>query len=82
MCVNKCCNFWDGNAIKKRAEKAVICKDRIIQIQDKWNVKTEMTPVTIGVTGTVSKSHRPVMYDINELQKQPYWALHTCCGKC
>jgi hypothetical protein len=40
-----------------------------------WNVKTKMTPVIIGATGTVSKSFRkylssvPGKHDIKELQK-------------
>jgi len=44
-------------------------------------------PVIIGVTGTISKSLRQYLSNITgkevikELQKQPYWALHTYCGK-
>jgi hypothetical protein len=40
-----------------------------------WNVKTKMTPVIIGATGTISKSCRkyfrgiPGKHDIKELQK-------------
>jgi hypothetical protein len=40
-----------------------------------WNVKTKMTPVIIGATGTISKSFRkyfssiPRKHDIKELQK-------------
>jgi hypothetical protein len=40
-----------------------------------WNVKTQVTPVIIGVTGTISKSFRkylssvPGKHDIKELQK-------------
>jgi hypothetical protein len=40
-----------------------------------WNVKTKVTPVIIGATGTVSKSFRkylssiPGKHDIKELQK-------------
>jgi len=52
-----------------------------------WNVKTNAIPVIIGATGTVSKSFRkyvsniPGKHEVKELQKQPYWALHTYCGK-
>jgi hypothetical protein len=40
-----------------------------------WNVKTQMMPVIIGATGTISKSFRkyassiPGKHDIKELQK-------------
>jgi hypothetical protein len=40
-----------------------------------WNVKTQVTPVIIGATGTISKSLRkylnsiPGKHDIRELQK-------------
>jgi hypothetical protein len=40
-----------------------------------WNVKTKVTPVTMGATGTISKSFRkylcsvPGKHDIKELQK-------------
>jgi hypothetical protein len=40
-----------------------------------WNVKTKVIPVTIGATGTTSKSFRkylssvPGKHDIKELQK-------------
>jgi hypothetical protein len=40
-----------------------------------WNVKTKVTPVIIGATGTISKSFRKYMssipgkHDIKELQK-------------
>ena len=65
-------------------------KDIIIQIQRTWNVKTKVTPVTTGATGTISKSLRqylstiPGKREIKELQKKkrPYWALRTYCGKC
>jgi hypothetical protein len=40
-----------------------------------WNVKTEVTPVIIGPTGTISKSFRkysgsiPGKHEVTELQK-------------
>jgi len=44
-------------------------------------------PVIIGATGTISKSFRkyvsniPGKHEVKELNKQPYWALHTYFGK-
>ena len=54
-----------------------------------WKVKAKAIPVLIGKTGTVSKLLRQYLsniagkHEIKELKiKQPYWALHTHCGKC
>jgi hypothetical protein len=65
----------DRNVIKKEAEKILKYKDLTTEIQRMWNVKTEVTPVIIGATGTISKSFRkylgsaPGKHDIKELQK-------------
>jgi hypothetical protein len=65
----------DRNVIKKEAEKILKYKDLITEIQRMWNVKTKVTPVIIGATGTISKSFRkylssvPGKHDIKELQK-------------
>jgi hypothetical protein len=65
----------DRNVIKKEAEKILKYKDLIIEIQRMWNVKTKVTPVIIGATGTISKSFRkylssiPGKHDIKQLQK-------------
>jgi hypothetical protein len=65
----------DRNVIKKEAEKILKYKDLIIIIQRVCNVKTKVKPVTIGATGTISKSFRkylssvPGQHDIQELQK-------------
>jgi len=48
-----------------------------------WDVKAKVIVVITGVTGTISKSliqylsNIPEKHEIKELQKQPYWALHT-----
>jgi hypothetical protein len=69
------------------AEKILKYKELTIEIQRMWNVKTKVIPVIIGATGTISKSLRkyvsniPGKHEVNELQKQPYWALHTYFGK-
>jgi hypothetical protein len=61
----------DRNVIKKEAEKILKYKE----IQRMWNVKTEVTPVIIGATGTISKTFRknlssiPGKHNIKELQK-------------
>jgi hypothetical protein len=64
------------SVIKQEAEKIVKYKDLIrIEIQCMWNVKTMVTPVIIGATGTISKSFRkylssiPRKHNIKELQK-------------
>jgi hypothetical protein len=52
-----------------------------------WNVKTNVIPVIIGATGTISKLVRIYMSNIpgnlksRSYRKQPYWALHTYSGK-
>ena len=45
----------DRNVIKKEAEKILKYKYRTTEIRPIWNVKTEVIPVLIGATGTVSK---------------------------
>jgi hypothetical protein len=53
-----------------------------------WNVRAKVIPVATEATGTVSKSLRqnlnniPGKHKIKALQTKPYWALHTCYGKC
>ena len=65
----------DRNVIKKEAEKILKYKDLTIEIQGMWNVKTKVIPVTIGATGTISKSFRKYMrnitgkHEVKELQK-------------
>jgi len=46
----------DRNVIKKEAEKILKYKNLTIEIQFIWNVKTKVTPVIIGATGTNAKS--------------------------
>jgi len=72
------------NVIKKEAEKILKYKDLTIEIQRMWNVKTKVIPVIIEATGTISKSFRKYRETtkLRNYRKQPYWALHTYCGKC
>jgi hypothetical protein len=46
----------DRNVIKKEAENILKYKDLTLEIQRMWNVKSKLLPVTIGATGTISKS--------------------------
>jgi hypothetical protein len=68
-------NSGDRNLIKKDAEKILKYKDLTTEIQRMWNVKTNVIPVIIGATGTISKSFRkyvsniPGNHEVKELQK-------------
>ena len=59
----------DRNVIKKEAEKILKYKDLTIEIQRMWNVKTNVIPVIIGVTGTISKSFRKYLSKVPGIQK-------------
>jgi hypothetical protein len=54
----------DRNVIKKEAEKILKYKDLIIKIQCMWHVKTQVMPVILGATGTISKSFRKYLSSI------------------
>jgi hypothetical protein len=64
----------DRNVIKKEAE-ILKYNDLTIEIQRMWKVKTRVIPVTIGATGTISKSFRKYIsniqgnHEVKELQK-------------
>ena len=65
----------DRNVIKKEDEKILKYKDLAIEIQRMWNIKTKVIPVIIGATGTISKSFRKYVsniqgkHEVKELQK-------------
>ena len=65
----------DINVIKKEAEKILKYKDLTIEIQRMWDVKTNVIPVIIGATGTISKSFRkyvnkiPGKHEVKEIQE-------------
>jgi len=81
-------NPGDRNVIKKETEKILKYQNLTIEIQGMWNVKARVIPVIISATGDISNSLRQHLsntrgkHKIKELQKTPYWALHTNCGKC
>jgi len=65
----------DRNVIKREAEKILKYKDLTVEIQRMWNVKTNVIPVIMGATGTISKLFRkyvsniPGKREVKELQK-------------
>ena len=75
--------------IKKEAEKVLKYQDIITEIQRMWNVKAKVKPVIIGESGTISKSLRQYLsnvqgkHEIKELLKAAtLGTAHTHCGKC
>ena len=65
----------DRNVLKKEAEEILKHKDLTIQIQRMWNVRSQLIPVIIGATGTISELFRkyviniPENHEVKELQK-------------
>jgi hypothetical protein len=65
----------DRCVIKKEAKKVLKYKDLMVEMQHVWNVKTKVIPVTVGPTGTISKSFTKYLrkvhgkHKIKELQK-------------
>jgi hypothetical protein len=78
----------ERNVIQIEAVKILKYEDLTIEIQRMWYVKARVIPLVIDATGTISKSFRkyvsniPGKHDVKDYRKQPYWALHTYCGKC
>jgi hypothetical protein len=78
----------DRNVIKREVKKILRYKIITLEVLSKRNLKTKVIPVTAEATGTISKSLRQYLsnvqgeHDIMNYRKQRYWALHTNCGKC
>jgi hypothetical protein len=53
------------NVIKKGAEKILKYKALTIELQRMWTVKTKLTPVIIGASGTISKSFRKYLSSVS-----------------
>jgi hypothetical protein len=70
----------DRNVIEKEAENFLKCRDLTTEIQRTWNMKEKMMPVIMDTHKYLSNI--PGKYETKVLQKEPYWALHTYCGKC
>jgi hypothetical protein len=69
------CNSGRQKCDQKKAEKVLKYKDLTIEIQCMWSVETNVIPVIIGATVTISKSFRKCLsnilgkHEIKELQK-------------
>ena len=87
MYVNRTAISGGRIVTKKEAEKIIKYKNLATEIQRTCSVKTEVMPVILGATGTISQSlgqylsNMPGKHEIKELQKRPYWALYIYFGK-
>ena len=68
--------------IKKEAEKILIYKDLIIEIQRMWNVKVRVIPVLRGAIGTISDSFRRYLRNIPEKYEIKGPQIHSHTGHC
>ena len=59
------------NVVMKEAEKILKYKDLTIEIQLMRNVKAEVKPLIIAVTGTISKSLRQYLSNIPGMHEIP-----------
>jgi hypothetical protein len=77
----------ETNVIKKEADQILKYKDLIIEIQHMWDVKTKVTPLITGATGTISESFRkylssiPVKHEVEELRKTAILGTAHVFGK-
>jgi hypothetical protein len=52
--------------VLKETEMILKYKDLTTEIQRMWNVNTDVIPVIIGASGTISKSFRKYLSNIRE----------------
>jgi hypothetical protein len=55
---------WDRNVIQKESEKKLKYNNLSVEIQQMWNMKCFVIPVTIGATGTVTKEPKKYLETI------------------
>jgi hypothetical protein len=67
----------ERNVIKKEAEKILKYKDVIIEIRRIWNMKESSQNHSNNTSATYRVSTK-----LSNYRNQPYWVLHTNCGKC
>jgi hypothetical protein len=65
----------DRSVIKKDAQNFLKYKDLTTEIQHKSNVKTNVIPIIIGVTETISKSFRKYMSNKQRKHKSKKTAI-------
>jgi hypothetical protein len=63
--------------VKKKAEKILKYKDLTIEIQRMKNAKTNLIPVIIGATGTISKSFRKYLSNVTETTQNSHIRHYT-----
>jgi hypothetical protein len=87
MSVSRYCNWRRQKCDQAEDEKILKYKEFAIEIRCMWDVKTELIPLILEATVTMSKSLTkylskvPPKYDIKYLQTTAILALHTYCGK-
>ena len=69
----------DRNLIKKEAENFLKYTDITIETQNMWNLKTAVTPVITGETGTISDSFRK--FPSNIVRQDEFKELHKKINK-
>jgi hypothetical protein len=76
----------DRNVVKKEDQKILKYQNLTTETRRMWNVKTQVMPVIIGATGTMSKSltkylsNVPVSTTSRNYSKQPHWHCTRTAG--
>jgi len=64
---------WDGNIIRKEAEKRLKYTNLSTEIQRMWNMKSFVMPLTTGATESVTKGIKKVS---EQYQESIQYMLH------